>query len=210
MVKKTSISFLSSKKIPSDLMKLNVTDTDYIHVDVMDGKFVKEKTLRFKDMKNIYKYTSKRLDVHLMVKDVKKEIKNYALLNTEFITFHLETTSDTKKLIDLIHSYGIKAGIAIKPGTDVEMIYPYIDDIELVLVMSVEPGKGGQDFLKDTTARLHKLREKIEREHIPVLLEVDGGINPETKDDVRDADILVSGSYVLNSDNYQEAITKLR
>lgn len=75
MVKKTSISFLSSKKIPSDLMKLNVTDTDYIHVDVMDGKFVKEKTLRFKDMKNIYKYTSKRLDVHLMVKDVKKEIK---------------------------------------------------------------------------------------------------------------------------------------
>lgn len=145
-----------------------------------------------------------------MVKDVKKEIKNYALLNTEFITFHLEATSDTKKLIDLIHSYGIKAGIAIKPGTDVEMIYPYIDDIELVLVMSVEPGKGGQDFLKDTTARLHKLREKIEREHIPVLLEVDGGINPETKDDVRDADILVSGSYVLNSDNYQEAITKLR
>lgn len=210
MVKKTSISFLSSKKLPSDLMKLNVTDTDYIHVDVMDGKFVKEKTLRFKDMKNIYKYTSKRLDVHLMVKDVKKEIKNYALLNTEFITFHLEATNDTKKLIDLIHSYGIKAGIAIRPGTDVEMIYPYIDDIELVLVMSVEPGKSGQEFLKDTKTRLRKLREKIEREHIPVLLEVDGGINPETKKEVTDADILVSGSYVLNSANYQEAITKLR
>lgn len=209
-MKKTSVSFLTSKYIAKDLMKLNVTDTDYIHVDVMDGKFVKNKTLSFREMRNIYKYTSKRLDVHLMVSNPKKEIKNFVLLNTEFITIHLEAKADIKSLIKLIHSYGIKVGIAIKPGTDIEEVYPYIDDIELILVMSVMPGLGGQSFLMDTIPRLKTLREKIEEEHLNVLLEVDGGINPSTKDYVKDADILVSGSYVLNSDNFQEAISKLR
>lgn len=101
-----STSFLSSKNIPKDLIKLNETNTDYIHVDVMDGKFVKNKTMPFKEMKNIYRYTSKRLDVHLMVNNPKKYIKEYASLNTEYITFHIET-EDVLKNLELIKKYGI-------------------------------------------------------------------------------------------------------
>ena len=103
-----STSFLSSKNIPKDLEKLNETSTDYIHVDIMDGKFVKNKTMPFSEMKHIYKYTSKRLDVHLMVKDPKKYIDDYATLNTEYITFHLETLCDIESNLQLIRKYGIK------------------------------------------------------------------------------------------------------
>ena len=108
-----STSFLSSNNIPRDLKKLNETDTDYIHVDVMDGKFVPNKTMPFSEMKNIYKYTSKRLDVHLMVNDPTKYINDYATLNTEYITIHEEIDVDIIEMLKLIKSYGIKCGLAI-------------------------------------------------------------------------------------------------
>lgn len=207
---KISASFLSSNYISRDLEKLNVTDIDYIHVDVMDGKFVRQKSLPFKELKNIYKYTSKRLDVHLMEKDPRKDIRNFALLNCEFITIPIEIDVPLFDYIDLIHRYGIKAGLAISPHTDIEKVYPYLEKIDLVLVMAVEPGMGGQEFMLETTVKLAKLKQKIEEEKLKVLISVDGGINLETKDYVKDVDILVSGSCIIHSDNFQETITKLR
>ncbi len=207
---KISASFLSSHYISRDLEKLNVTDIDYIHVDVMDGKFVRQKSLPFKELKNIYKYTSKRLDVHLMEKDPRKDIRNFALLNCEFITIPIEIDVPLFDYIDLIHRYGIKAGLAISPHTDIEKVYPYLEKIDLVLVMAVEPGMGGQEFMLETTVKLAKLKQKIEEEKLKVLISVDGGINLETKDYVKDVDILVSGSCIIHSDNFQETITKLR
>lgn len=207
---KIAASFLSSKHIARDLEKLNVTDVDYIHVDVMDGKFVKQKSLPFKELKNIYKYTSKRLDVHLMVRDPKKEIKHFATLNTEYISFHVEVQQDIFSLIDLVHRYGIKCGLAISPNTDIEMLYPYLDRIDLIILMSVEPGQGGQEFLLETTVRLEQLRQKLFEEHLDTKIMIDGGINLQTKEYVKDADILVSGSYIIHSDQFQEAITNLR
>ena len=120
-----STSFLSSKDIPKDLVLLNKTDTDYIHLDIMDGKFVTNKTMPFREMKNIYKYTHKRLDVHLMVKNPSKLIEKYATLNTEYIVIHIETTDVEANLLK-IKSYGIKCGLAIKPDTKVSELLPYL------------------------------------------------------------------------------------
>ena len=205
-----STSFLSSKSIPKDLEKLNETSTDYIHVDIMDGKFVKNKTMPFSEMKHIYKYTSKRLDVHLMVKDPKKYIDDYATLNTEYITFHLETLCDIESNLQLIRKYGIKSGLAIKPDTKVKEIVPYLPLIDLILVMSVEPGMGGQEFIPETVDKVKEVRELIKSYNSKALISVDGGVNDKVKDLLLDVDILTSGSYIVLSDNFQEKITSLR
>lgn len=206
---KVSVSYLSSKNIIEDLRKLNVTDTDYIHVDVMDGKFVKNKSLSFSELKEIHRYTSKRLDVHLMVKNPIKYIDNYATLNTEFITIHIEA-KNIDKALKLIEEYGIKKGLSIKPNTPLEQLVPYLDKIDLILVMSVEPGKGGQPFIENTKERIKQMKKILQEHNSRVLISVDGGINDFIAEDLKDADILVSGSYVINGDNYQEQICKLR
>lgn len=206
---KISVSYLSSNNIIEDLRKLTVTDTDYIHVDVMDGKFVKNKTLSFSELKEIHRYTNKRLDVHLMVRKPWKYIDDYATLNTEYITFHVETKNVTKTL-DLIDSYGIKKGLSIKPGTPLDELDPYLDKVDLILVMSVEPGKGGQEFINETIDRIKELKKKLKEHKSNALISVDGGINEEVAKKLKDVDILASGSYVINSDDYQEAINKLR
>lgn len=207
---KISASFLTSRDKSKDLKKLNLTDVDYIHVDYMDGKFVKNVSLPFRELKKIYKYTSKRLDVHLMASKPDKLIKKFASLNTEYITIHVEINRDIKKLLNLIHEYGIKAGLAINPDTDINLLKDYLEDIELILVMGVYPGKGGQEFIDETVKRVKEVKKIIKKSEKNILISVDGGINNETKKKVENADILVSGSYIVNSDNFQETITKLR
>jgi len=203
-------SFLSSKNIPYDLERLNMTSVDYIHVDVMDGKFVKNKTLPFRQMRKISNFTSKRLDVHLMVEKPSKYIKKYASLNTAFITIHHKTKEDTKKLLHLIHSYGIKAGIAINPDTPINEVLPYLLDIDLILLMSVMPGEAGQDFIVNTPQRIEQVKKILEKENKKVLISVDGGINDQTVFYVKDADIVVSGTYLLQNVNIDESIETLK
>jgi len=207
---KISGSFLSSKNIPKDLEKLNDTDIDYIHVDVMDGKFVKNKTMPFSEMRHISEYTSKRLDVHLMVKEPSKYIPMYAELNCEYITFHIESVEDIKKNIDMVKSYSIKCGIAISPDTKISTLIPYLPDIDLILVMSVVPGKGGQSFIEETTNRINEIRDLINEYNLDIVINVDGGINDDTKDKCFGADILTAGSYIVKSSNFQEKISSLR
>lgn len=204
-----STSFLSSKNIPKDLIKLNDTDTDYIHVDIMDGKFVKNKTMPFSEMKNIYKYTSKRLDVHLMVRNPKKYIKDYANLNTEYITFHIET-EDVLENLELIKRYGIKCGLAIKPNTEVKELVPYLPLLDMILVMSVEPGEGGQAFIEETESKINELKILLDEYKSNAIISVDGGINKETKNKCKNVDMLVTGSYVVFSDDFQKSINNLR
>lgn len=205
-----STSFLSSNNIPRDLKKLNETDTDYIHVDVMDGKFVPNKTMPFSEMKNIYKYTSKRLDVHLMVCDPTKYIHDYASLNTEYITIHEEIDVDIIEMLKLIKSYGIKCGLAIKPDTSVSNLVPYLPLLDLVLVMSVEPGAGGQKFIQESSDKIEELKNLIDAYKLSIKISVDGGINLETKDYCSLCDILVSGSYIINSLDFSKQIDSLR
>ena len=205
-----SASFLSSNNPPVDLKKLNETDVDFIHVDIMDGKFVKNKTMPFREMKNIYKFTDKRLDVHLMVEQPEKYIPLYAELNTEYITFHLETEENIESNLELIKGYGIKTGLAIKPNTEVKELVPYLPLLDLVLVMSVEPGAGGQDFIEDTPKKLEELRTLLKEYNQDIVISVDGGINAETKNKCMASDILVSGSYIIKGDNFQNQIDRLR
>ena len=205
-----STSFLSSNNIPRDLKKLNETDTDYIHVDVMDGKFVPNKTMPFSEMKNIYKYTSKRLDVHLMVNDPTKYINDYATLNTEYITIHEEIDVDIIEMLKLIKSYGIKCGLAIKPDTLVSDLVPYLPLLDLVLVMSVEPGAGGQKFIMESEDKIKEVKTLIDTYNLSTKISVDGGINSETKNYCSLCDILVSGSYIVNSLDFSKQIDSLR
>lgn len=205
-----STSFLSSKNLIHDLRELDKTDTDYIHVDIMDGKFVKKKTMPFKEMRNIYKYTNKRLDVHLMVKNPKRYIEDYASLNTEYISFHIESDENIEKNLQLIKEYGIKSGLAISPDTEIKELVPYLPLLNLVLVMSVEPGAGGQDFIVKTKDKIKELKILLSEYNSDVKISVDGGINDVTKKYCTDCDILVSGSYIINGDDLQEKIDSLR
>ena len=207
---KVSASFLSSKNPAVDLSKLNETDVDYIHVDIMDGKFVKNKTMPFSEMKNIYKYTSKRLDVHLMVKNPKDYIPLYAELNTEYITIHVEVEDDIMGCLEMIKKYSIKAGLSIKPNTKISTLVPYLPFIDMVLVMSVEPGEGGQSFINESKNRIEEVRKLLDSYNIPAVINVDGGINDNTVSMCGDADIVTAGSYIIKSDNFQEKVSSLR
>lgn len=207
---KVSASFLNSSNVPRDLKRLNETDVDYIHVDIMDGKFVPNKTMPFSEMKNIYKFTDKRLDVHLMVQNPEKYIPLYAELNTEYITFHVEVMDKIEEDLELIKSYGIKCGLAIKPNTPVKSLVPYLPLLDLILVMSVEPGLGGQAFLSNTHDKIKELRALLNSYHSKALINVDGGIDNKTKKMCEDCDILTSGSYIIHSENFQEKIDGLR
>ncbi len=207
---KISVSFLSCKNVPIALKKLNDTDADYIHVDVMDGKFVPNKTMPFREMRNIYKYTDKRLDVHLMVEGPKKYIPLYAELNTEFITFHVEVMDDIEECLELIKSYGIKCGLAVKPNTPVKRLVPYLPLLDLILVMSVEPGAGGQTFISSSRDKIKELRALLNSYHSKAFISVDGGINKEVKESCQECDILTVGSYVTNAEMFQPQIDNLR
>lgn len=207
---KVSASFLSSEDIPKDLVKLNETDVDYIHVDVMDGKFVKGKTMPFKEMRHIYEYTSKRLDVHLMVEKPSKYIPLYAELNTEYISIHVEIEEDIVKDLELIKKYSIKCGLAINPDTPVRELVPYLPYLDSILVMSVVPGKGGQTFISETVQKIEEIKALINSYDLDIVLNVDGGINDSTRHLCAMVDIVTAGSYIVGSDNFQEKISSLR
>ena len=208
MKKKVSVSFLSSKNVIDDLIDLEATDTDFIHVDEMDGKFVKNKNTQFKILDRMSYVLQKRLDVHLMVKNPSKLIEKYITLNTEYITLHVELGNKILDYYNQIKSYGIKCGLAINPDTDIESIKDYLDYIDLILVMSVTPGAGGQSFKEETTEKILKIKDMIKKKKI--LISVDGGINSDTVKKVSGADIVVSGSFVINSEDFQTQIDKLR
>ena len=207
---KVSVSFLSSKNIPRDLRLLNDTDVDYIHVDIMDGKFVENKTMPFREMRHISDYTSKRLDVHLMVEDPSNYIPLYAELNTEYIVFHVEVDEDIEKNLKLIKDYSIKCGLSICPETKVSSLIPYLPYLDQILVMSVVPGKGGQSFIEESEEKIKEVRKLIESYNLDIVINVDGGVNDKTKDKCSESDILTAGSYIVNSDNFQEKISSLR
>ena len=209
---KVSVSYLNVKRrnINRIIYLLDKTNVDFIHVDVMDGKYVKNKANSYSEVEEMSYYTKKRLDVHFMVNKPLKYIDDFALLNVYCMTIHLNIKNDLDKVIDRIHDYGIKAGIAINPDEDIDMIDNYLDKIDAVLIMSVYPGLPGQEFIKDVIPKIKKLKDKIKKLNRDILINVDGGINLENKQFLGDADILSVGSTITNSENYEEVINELR
>lgn len=192
-----SCSYLSSKDKENTIKELNKTVIDYIHVDVMDGEFVSNETLDFNRLRNYFYDNKKNLDVHLMVKNVKLYVELYSLLNPKYITFHIEN-GNTLELINYVKNKNIRVGLAVNPDTDVDMIKPFLDKVDLILVMSVVPGRGGQSFIE---LSLDKIR-KIRRLNKDIVISVDGGINNINIKKIKEAGASMSviGSYITNND----------
>ncbi len=210
-MKKISVSILSIKEdIKENIKVLDNLDVDYIHLDIMDGNFVPNKTWDILEIENLITDHNKPLDVHLMVSDIKKYIDDYSKLNPEYITFHYEATSDPANVIAYIQSKEVKAGISIKPNTDVEELMPYLSKIDLVLVMSVEPGKGGQKYISSVNEKIDELELVRKAYNYNYVIEVDGGITNETIKECANADIFVVGTYITGSEDYKEKIEELK
>lgn len=201
-------SFLKIQEEEEKIKNLNDV-CDMLHFDVMDGKFTENPTKPLEEMLKRIPKKIKPFDVHLMVYDLEKYIDIVSSIHPEYVTFHAEATDNIPKIINYIHGKGLKAGIAINPTTSTNLIKPYLNDIDLVLVMSVPAGAGGQTFI-DITDKIDDLIKYREEEKLSFLIEVDGGINDRTIKLVKKADIVVAGSYITNADNYLSQIYKLK
>ena len=205
------VSYLSSNTTELEcIKKINQTDADYLHVDLMDGQFVENKNYQIDTLIELLKASEKPLDIHFMTLNPDKDIQKIMELNPECITFHFEAVENIKGMISLIKGYATKVGISLKPETDLEAIKPLLNDLDLVLVMSVEPGMGGQAFILDSVERIKTLKQWQKEYNFKI--NVDGGINDETIEllKVVKPDQIVSGSFVCKSENYQSQINKLR
>lgn len=172
---------------------------EYIHIDVMDGVFVPSISFGMPVIETIRKVTKRIFDVHLMIVEPERYVKEFAACGADSITFHLEATEDADELIDQIHSLGCKAGMSIKPKTPVEVVAKYLGKLDMLLVMTVEPGFGGQKYIPESTERIRKIRQMADEQGIDLNIQVDGGI---TKDNVRvvldaGANVIVAGSAVF-------------
>ena len=204
-----SASFLSIKEDKKDkILKLSNEQIDFLHVDVMDGVFVSNKTECLDSLKKLLPL-SMPFDVHLMVKDTISYIKDYVSLHPSYITIHVETDY-VLKAIDFIKDQDIKVGLAINPGTPVRKLIPYLPIIDLVLVMSVEPGEGEQTFIENTVNKINELNRIRDIQGYHYVIEVDGGINERTAKLCKNVDRLVSGSYITNGNSYSIQIEKLK
>ena len=190
---KLSISLLSIKDRIEFIKKINDCNIDYIHIDVMDKTFVDNVAYSMEEIREINEISNKKLDVHLMVNDPFKYIDNLRDMNIEYITFHAEIDKDISKLIDIVHGMGYKCGLAINPNTNIDALEPYISNIDLILVMSVMPGYGGQLFINSIYNKLESLRNKYKN----MTISVDGGINQDNIYKLSSlVDMLVIGSYL--------------
>lgn len=206
-------SILSVKKEDYEVVikKLEDIKVSMLHLDVMDGIFVPNTTYNASEVEKIKKQTSLIIDTHLMISDVDNKIDDYILTKSDYITFHFEASMNPSFVIDKIKKAGLKAGISIKPNTPVEVLDMYLDDIDLVLIMSVEPGFGGQKFIESVTSKieyLNTIRNKISNKFI---IEVDGGINPDTLKIVKEkgATAVVVGSYLMNQSDIEKTYKEL-
>lgn len=214
-----SASILSMKngEEAQTIMSLEQAKTDYFHIDVMDGKFVqndtRERMMQYASY--IKRLSNLPLDVHLMVEDIQGNIDAYSSVEPNIITFHYEACKDSEevmKMINLIKENHCKVGIAVKPNTNIEEIYEFLPYVHMCLVMTVEPGKGGQTLISDMLAKIKKLKKYIDENRYEVDIEVDGGINLATAPKVKDAgaNILVAGTAILKAVDYKVIIDELK
>ena len=213
---KISPSILSAdfSKLGSEIQDLEKAEADLIHIDVMDGHFVPNITIGPEVIKKLRKYTSLPFDVHLMISPVHNFIKNFADAGADIITIHPETTDNLTSSIEKIKSYNKKVGISLNPDTSVDEVLPVLNLIDMILVMSVNPGFGGQKFIENTLDKVKLLRKQIDNKKLKIQIEIDGGINFENSKKAIKAgvNILVSGTTIFkeNEGNLKKNIQLLR
>lgn len=195
-----------------DVKMLNSSEADWIHIDIMDGQFVPNISFGLPVMKAIHKHAEKPLDVHLMIETPDDYIEDFKEAGAEILTVHYEVCRHLHRTLQAIKACGMKAGVAINPHTPVDLLQDVINDIDVVLVMSVNPGFGGQKFIPSTVEKVRKLKNLIENKGASTIIEVDGGVNSENAKSLVNAgaSALVAGSFVFKSDDPVQTIKKLR
>lgn len=198
--------------IQRDVEMINASSADWFHIDVMDGVFVPNISFGFPVISAIKKHATKPLDVHIMISDPDKYIEDFKNAGTDILTVHYEACTHLHRTIQAIKSAGMKAGVALNPHTPVDLLQDVIADLDLVLIMSVNPGFGGQKFIKNAILKVEQAKNLIHRYGSHALVEVDGGVNMETGKELVEAgaDVLVAGSFVFNSANPTQTITELK
>lgn len=214
MTAKIAPSILSADfaKLGEEIQAIEKAGADYVHIDVMDGSFVPNITIGNEVVKSLRKISALPFDVHLMINSPDNHVKAFADAGADIITIHAEATTHLDRSIELIKSFGKKVGVSLVPSTNEDVLDYVLEKLDLVLVMTVNPGFGGQKFISSQLKKIENLRKKIDKIGKKIEIEVDGGINAETAKLVvsAGADVLVSGSYIFSGDNYSQKISSLR